>query len=104
MPASGSARMVSPRTLGCLSTPVQRASHKASEADRKPLVTNSCASTWFPRVHLSVPAVILFSIWVQPAAASLADSGIQRLPVIDKQDIRFDAVSIGGKPVLALAR
>jgi len=48
--------------------------------------------------------VILFSLWVQPAAASLADSGIQRLPVIDKQDIRFDAASIGGKPVLALAR
>jgi signal transduction histidine kinase/ligand-binding sensor domain-containing protein/DNA-binding response OmpR family regulator len=47
---------------------------------------------------LPVSLVILFSIWVQPAAASPADAGIQKLAVIGKQDIRFDVLSVGGKP------
>jgi signal transduction histidine kinase/ligand-binding sensor domain-containing protein/FixJ family two-component response regulator len=52
-------------------------------------------------------------LWVaaasaQPLTALPADGEIQRLPVIDKQDIRFDGLSIGGKPfqkrVFALAQ
>jgi signal transduction histidine kinase/ligand-binding sensor domain-containing protein/CheY-like chemotaxis protein len=53
-------------------------------------------------------AVVIFSNWVQPSAASPVDDGIQRLPVIEKQDIRFEALSVGGKPfqkrVFALAQ
>jgi ligand-binding sensor domain-containing protein len=45
---------------------------------------------------------------VQPFAASPGDAGIQRLPAIEKQDIRFEALSVGGKPfqkrVLSLAQ
>ena len=52
--------------------------------------------------------VLIFSNWVQPSPASPGDGGIQRLPVIEKQDIRFDALSVGGKPfqkrVFALAQ
>ena len=43
-----------------------------------------------------------------PLTALPADGGIRRLPVIDKQDIRFDGLSVGGKPfqkrVFALAQ
>ena len=60
------------------------------------------------RALLPVAVVLIFSNWVQPTAASPADGGIQRLPVIEKQDIRLDALSVGGKPfqkrVLALAQ
>ena len=60
------------------------------------------------RAFLPVAVVLIFSHWVQPSAASPGDGGIQRLPVIEKQDIRFEALSVGGKPfqkrVLALAQ
>src|SRR4051794_20596195 len=43
-----------------------------------------------------------------PATALRADGGIQRLPVFEKQDIRFEAPLVGGKPfqkrVFALAQ
>jgi signal transduction histidine kinase/ligand-binding sensor domain-containing protein/DNA-binding response OmpR family regulator len=52
--------------------------------------------------------VIIFSNWVQPSTASPADAGIRKLAVIEKQDIRFDVLSVGGKPfqqrVFALAQ
>jgi len=60
------------------------------------------------RFYLPVAVVLTFSNCVQPSAASPGDGGIQRLPVIEKQDIRFDALSVGGKPfqkrVFALAQ
>ena len=49
------------------------------------------------RALLHFAVVILFSICVQPAAAGPPDSGIQTLPVIDRQDIRFVRLSVGGR-------
>ena len=58
-----------------------------------------------PRLVLA--AAILFSICVQPAPASPLND-IHRLPVIDRQDIRFVRLSVGGrtfqKRVLAIAQ
>jgi signal transduction histidine kinase len=60
------------------------------------------------RARLPVAVVLIFSNWVQPSAASPSGGEIQRLPVIEKQDIRFEALSVGGKPfqkrVFALAQ
>src|SRR5205809_363681 len=44
------------------------------------------------RTRLPVAMVIISFICVQPSAASPGDGGIQRLPVIEKQDIRFEAL------------
>ena len=47
---------------------------------------------------LPVAVVLIFSNLVQLSAASAGDGEIQRLPVIEKQDIHFEALSVGGKP------
>lgn len=46
-------------------------------------------------------AILLFAAaaFAQPPGTALpTDGGVQRLPVIDKQDIYFEALSVGGKP------
>ncbi len=50
------------------------------------------------RVLLRIAKLALLSIGAVGLAAAPADQGIQKLPVIDRQDIRFVHLSIGGQP------
>ena len=58
--------------------------------------------------HLSLALVFLIVVWLQSPAAFPADNSVQSLPVVDRYDIRFDRLSVGGqvfkKRVLALAQ
>ena len=56
------------------------------------------------RVLVPFALLVLFSICVQSAAAAPQDNGIQTLPVVDRQDIRFLRLSVGGQTVIAMAQ